>query len=242
MPRSTATLSIDKGALLLAVTNSKAYNAALLKDAAERAEIMRRTAAAFYQATLDDTNGVFQSGVPGAEAARKQLRVALPNGNRVVVPVAWKPLTEKWRKSKRHRAGKNYKGKHRSEGAGLFWLDEGVLRTAFDGWIKGRGQVSAAKPRIRRLQGGQNQITYALEFKKLPVGFLDVALRRALLRGAIAGRSESALEDLPIPASVPRRGVWRAAWPEAYRPTMRPLAMRLGRAMQEQILKSLRRR
>lgn len=242
MPRSTATLSIDKGALLAAVTNSKAYNVALLKDAAVRSEIVRRTAAAFYQATLDDTNQVFQSGVPGAKAARKQLRVALPNGSRVVVPVAWHPLSKRWRDSKRYRAGKNYTGKQRSVGAGLFWLDEGVLRTVFDGWVQGRGQVSAAKPRIRRLQSDQNLITYALEFKELPVGFLDVALRRALLRGATAGRSTSALERLPIPASLPRRGVWRAAWPEAYRPTMRPLAMRLGRAMQEQILKSLKRR
>lgn len=242
MPKGRATLTIDKNALLSAVVRTKGYGDALLKHAAQQQAELQQIGSAYYQATLDGANQLFQDGVPNAAQPRKTLLTQLPSGKQARVDVAWKALSKGWRTNKSRRSRRNYKGPNPSVGAGLFWLDTGKLRSEFGGWIPGRGQATAKKPHIRFHINGQHEITYVLGFKKLPVRFLDAALRRALIEGAVAGRRGSALEDLPRIANTPRRGVYRAFWPEAYRPTMRPLAMRLGRAMQEQILKSLRRR
>ena len=240
--KTTVSLEANKGKLLAMITGSPQYNEALLRDAAERNERMRQIAESYYQAALAETARLFVAGVPRGNQGRRQIKVRLPGGANAVVSVNWKPLTERWLKSKQRRSRQDYSGKHPSKGAGLFWLDEGKLSEAFSSWIVGRGQVTADKPRIRRLNAKESLVTLSLSFKKLPVGFLDEALRRALLQGTDGGGNVIGQEGLTIPAANTHRGVWRAAWPEYRRPTMRPLAARLGRSMQEQLLKSLKRR
>lgn len=233
-------LVVNRQALLKAITSSKGYGDALLKRANERQTELERVATAFYDATLKGANKVFQDGVLGADKSRKQLKVALPNGRNVTVEVGWKALSQPWRKDKSKRGHARYAGRNKSYGAGKFWLDTGQLRQEFGGWIPGRAIVLHSKPHIRFHINGRHTIEHVLRFKELPVRFLDAALRRALIEGAVAEGRVSEWQDMPITSHT--RGVYRAFWAEAYRPTMRPLASRLGRAMQEQILKTLRRR
>lgn len=235
-------LQIDEAGLLKAIVRSKSYGDEMHRRAVAKSSELQKIGSAYYQATLDGASQLFQQGAAGADSGRQRLSVRLPSGRNAHVGVEWHALSKKWRKDKLRRGRRGYSGPNPSYGAGKFWLDTGALREAFAGWVPGRGIVIAVKPRIRLLGGKDHQITYTLEFKKLPVRFLDAALRRALVLGAVAGRRVIEVEEMPKLANMPRRGLYRGFWPEALRPTMRPLAMRLGRAMQEQILKSLRRR
>lgn len=238
---SVVHLQINKQKLLGVLLRDKGMLAAVTARAVARQQELEGISEAFYQATLRATNGLFDSGVKGAEDGRQQIRVPLPNGGNAQVKVAWEPLTARWLKDKARRGNKKYAGPHPSHGAGMFWLDTGQLRTAFAGWFPGKAKVTPSKPRIRLASGRDGfLISHPIAFKKLSPGFLDAALRRALIAGAVAGRRDAALEALR--RSSKRGGLYRAIVPEGYRPTLRPLAMRLGRAMQEQILKTLRRR
>jgi hypothetical protein len=241
MAKSTVSLQINEKKLLAAVLRTKDMLAAVTERAVRQQAELEAVGTAFYQATLRATGELFQSGVQGASGTRQQLRVPLPSGGSAQVNVAWNPLTARWLKDKARRGGKKYAGPHKSYGAGMFWLDTGQLRTAFAAWLPGKAKVTPSKPRIRLLSDGKGfQVSHPIAFRKLSPGFLDQALRRALIAGAVAGRRGAALEALR--RSSKRGGLYRAIVPEGYRPTMRPLAMRLGRAMQEQILKTLRRR
>jgi hypothetical protein len=234
-------LQIDKEKLLGVVLRDKGMLAAVTARAVARQKELEAIGASFYSATLKATGGLLESGVQGADKPRQQIRVPLPNGASAQVNVAWNPLTARWLKDKARRGRKKYAGPHKSYGPGMFWLDTGQLRTAFAGWLPGKGKVTPSKPRIRLASGRDGfLVSHPIAFKKLSPGFLDQALRRALIAGAVAGRRGAALEALR--RSSKRGGLYRAIVPEGYRPTMRPLAMRLGRAMQEQILKTLRRR
>jgi hypothetical protein len=234
-----ATLQVNESALLAAITRSKGYETALHKRAVERQAELQQVASAFYQGALNAASQVFQEGATGADSGRVRLKAAGPYGKNVQANVAWKPLSKRWRKEKARRAAANYEGADKSLGPHLFWLDTGLLRATFAGWIPGKGKATVGKPNIRTLAKGKTQVTYAIGFKKLPIGFLDTALRRALIEGAHAGRDATLV---PMHRAKRKEGLYRAFWAEELRPTMRPLAMRLGRAMQEQILKILRRR
>lgn len=234
-------LQINKDKLLGVMLRDKGLLAAVTARAVARQKELEAIGASFYEATLRATGGLFESGVQGGEGSRQQIRVTLPSGANAQVNVAWDPLAASWLKDKKRRGNKKYVGPHKSYGPDKFWLDTGQLRAAFAGWLPGKGKVTPSKPRIRLASDRHGfLVSHPIAFKKLSPGFLDAALRRALIAGAVAGRRGAALEALR--RSSKRGGLYRAIVPEGYRPTMRPLAMRLGRAMQEQILKTLRRR
>jgi hypothetical protein len=237
---TTVTMEFDEDALRAVVMRHKGVLKAVTERALDRQHSLEVIGTNFYQAALADTQRILNDGVQGANQPRKQLRVRLPGGRNVQVAVDWKPLSMAWRENKRERALGAYNGKLRSIGPRVFWLDTGELRTAFAGWVPGKAGMTKSKPRIRHLGNGDFQIDHPLVFKKLSPAFLDQALRRALIAGAAAGRRGATPE--PLRRTSQRGGIYRAFLTEVRRPTMRPLAIRLGKAMQEQMIKILRRR
>lgn len=233
--------------------NEKALRALVLKHHGVQKAVQTRavgkqhflevTGTAFYQAALDATQKLLNEGIPGNTQPRSQILVSnpyLPGGRRMQVAVDWKALSKAWRENKHERAKGSYRGKLRSVGPTVFWLDTGTLRTAFAAWAPGKARMSHSKPIIRQLGNGDFQVDHPLVFRKLTPAFLDRALRRALIEGAAAGRRGVVLE--PLGRTNKRDGVYRAFLNEGRRPLMRPLANRLGIAMQEQMTKLLRRR
>ena len=239
---SVSPLQANEGALLVAITRTEQYKRKVSQFAAKKSRELAGVGTGFYGAAITGTNELFQEGAGGVIGPRRRLLVKLPGGKRAQVQIDWEALSQAWHEEKKHRASSDYKGKHRSIGPEKFWLDEGKLRAAFSSFSLGRGKATS-KFVVQRLSKGEYRVDFVLELEKLPVRFLDSALRRALIRGASTGRRETDLERMAgMPAGHHRfGGVYRAAWTEALRPLMRPLAMRLGRAMQEQIIKSLRR-
>lgn len=233
-------LTANEGALLAAITRTEQYKRKVTQYAAKKSSELEGIGTGFYEAALSGTNDLMQQGAPGAIGPRRRLLVQLPGGKRAQVQIDWEALSEAWREEKRHRASSAYKGSRRSVGAERFWLDTGKLRAAFSSFSLGRGKATSNFV-VQKLSKGEYRVDFVLDLEKLPVRFLDHALRRALIQGASTGRRETDLKRMAgMPGSRPR-GVYRAAWTEALRPLMRPLAMRLGRAMQEQIIQSLRR-
>ena len=233
-------IEINMDALRAVVLQHKGTLAAITERANGKQADLEVIGTNFYQAALADTQQVLNDGVQGASQPRSQLRVRLPGGRRVQVAVDWRPLSLDWRENKQKRAQGSYKGKLRSIGPRVFWLDTGTLRNAFAGWVPGKAGMSKSKPIIRLLSNGDFQVDHPLAFKKLSPAFLDQALRRALIAGAEAGRRGAMPE--PLGRTNRRDGVYRAFLTEVRRPLMRPLAIRLGKAMQEQMTKLLRRR
>lgn len=237
---TSVSFEINEGALRAMVLQHKGVLAAITERANGKQADLEVIGTNFFQAALADTQKVLNDGVQGANQPRTRLRVRLPGGRHVQVAVDWKPLSIDWRENKRERAMGNYKGKLRSIGPRVFWLDTGTLRNAFAGWVPGKAGMTKSKPRIRLLSNGDFQVDHPLAFKKLSPAFLDQALRRALIAGAEAGRRGAVLE--PLGRTNRQDGVYRAFKTEVRRPLMRPLAIRLGKAMQEQMTKLLRRR
>ena len=237
---TTVSFHLDMDALRAVVLHNKGTMALITERAKGKQADLEKVGTDFYQAALADTQMVLNDGVQGANHPRSQLRVRLPSGRRVQVGVDWKALSLGWRDNKRERARGNYNGKLRSIGPRVFWLDTGTLRNALAGWVPGKAGMTKSKPRIKLLSNGNFQVDHPLAFRKLSPAFLDQALRRALIAGAEAGR-RGAMPEL-LSRTNRREGVYRAFLPEVRRPLMRPLAIRLGKAMQEQMTKLLRRR
>lgn len=240
MANTTVSFEMDEDALRAVVLRHKGLLKAVTARALGKQADLEVVGTNFYQAALDATQQILNDGVQGAAQPRKALRVRLPGGRKVQVDVAWRPLSPAWRINKQERAKGAYSGKLRSIGPRVFWLDTGELRTAFAGWVPGKAGMAKSKPRIKQLSNGDFQIDHPLAFKKLSPAFLDQALRRALIAGAAAGRRGAMPE--PLRRTSRRDGLYRAFLTEVRRPTMRPLAIRLGKAMQEQMIKILRRR
>lgn len=237
---TTVTMELDMDALRAVVLKHKGTLAAITAQALGKQADLEVVGTNFYQAALGATQDILNEGIQGAAQPRKQLRVRVPGGRKVQVSVAWRPLSPAWRLNKQERAQTSYGGKLRSLGPRVFWLDTGELRSAFAGWLPGKAGMHKAKPKIRQLSNGDFEITHPLDFRKLSPAFLDQALRRALIVGAAAGRRGAMPE--PLSRTSKREGVYRAFLTEVRRPTMRPLAIRLGREMQDQFIKILRRR
>lgn len=234
---------LDADKLRAVVLQHKGVQAAIAERARSKQRDLEVVGTNFYQAALDATQQLFNEGIPGNEKPRSQFQISnpyLPGGKRMQVSVDWKALSLAWRENKRGRALGSYSGKLRSIGPKVFWLDTGVLRAAFQVWAPGKARMVHSKPIIRLLANGDFQVDHPLAFKKLSPAFLDQALRRALIAGAAAGRRGAVLE--PLGRTNKRDGVYRAFLNEVRRPLMRPLAIRLGKAMQEQMTKLLRRR
>lgn len=239
---NTATLTIDKSRLLAAIVRSPDYKKRIQEYADERIAELEQVAGAYYQAALEGVNALLQTGVKNGSQPHHQIKVKLPNGRITTVQVDWRALSAGWLAEKRDRSAAGYKAKNRSHGADLFWLDQGKLRAAFAGWMPGRAGVHVSRPKLTASGTYQRRIEYRISFNRLTPSFLDIVLRRALIAGASAGNGVVPTVQLVAMSSRPQRGVWRAYQPEIWRPTMRPLAMRLGKAMQQQILKTLNRR
>lgn len=239
---TTVTMELDMDALRAVVLKHKGTLAAVKAHALGKQADLEVVGTNFYQAAISATQELFNEGIPGNDQPRHRLQVSnpnLPGGRRMQVAVAWKPLSHAWRENKRERAMGSYTGRYRSIGHRVFWLDTGTLRAAFAAWAPGKARMSKSKPKIIQLSNGDFQIEHPLAFRKLSPVFLDQALRRALIAGAAAGRG-AVLE--PLSRTNKRDGVYRAVLNESRRPLMRPLAIRLGKAMQEQMTKLLRRR
>lgn len=240
---TSVSFELNANALRAVVLQHKGTLAAVTERARSKQADLEVVGTNFFQAAIDATQEHFNAGIPGNDKSRSQLRVSnpnLPGGRRMQVAVDWKPLSLDWRDNKRERALGSYSGKLRSIGPRVFWLDTGTLSTAFAAWAPGKARMTKSKPIIRLLSNGDFQVDHPLAFKKLSPAFLDQALRRALIAGAAAGRRGVVLE--PLGRTNKRGGIYRAVSNEVRRPLMRPLAIRLGKAMQEQMTKLLRRR
>lgn len=237
-----SSLEIDSEQVLAAVLRSDAYRKRVEKYARDSQAELQAIGQSFYESAVDGANELLQEGLPNASSARRRISVRMPGGRGAYASVAWMPLSPKWLAEKAHRASSKYHGKRRSHGAGRFWLDTGKLRTAFGSKIPVQAKAKATATPVR-IGKGQWLVTFTLQLKEITPRFLDSALRRALLQGADPKQRAVGLVDMvAMPRGKRLQGVYRAAWTEAYRPLMRPLAMRLGQAMQQQILKTLKRR
>lgn len=240
---TSVSFEFDEKALRAVVLKHKGTIAAVTQRALAKQADLEVIGTNFYQAAVGATQSLLKEGIPGNTQPRSQFRVSnpyLPGGRRIQVAVDWKALSQAWRENKRERATSGYRGKLRSVGPTVFWLDTGTLHAAFAAWAPGKARMNKSKPIIRSLGNGDFQVDHPLVFKKLSPAFLDQALRRALIAGAAAGRRGVVLE--PLGRTNKRDGVYRAFLNEGRRPLMRPLANRLGKAMQEQMTKLLRRR
>lgn len=241
-----------RAALLAKVTKSTLYVSKLKQWADRKADKAAAVATLHYEGAIAEIGELLDDGVAGGAVARSSLNISTPSNGRVAVQVKWAALNAGWlaEKNSRSRGGKGGRGKRggkgrgKSIGAGRFWLDEGKLSRAFRTGIRGKGTVSVV-PVLREKRGGDFEITFEFRFEKLPARYLDRAIRRSLLRGATGLGGGLGLIDIPdseLTTAGKPRGLARGGWPEMMRPLMRPIAQRLGRAMQQQILKSLRRR
>lgn len=240
---TSVSFSFDEKALRALVLQHKGVQKAITERARGKQADLEVVGTNFYQAALDATQQLLNEGLPNNAQPRSQFQVSnpyLPGGRRMQIVVDWAALSKSWRESKHKRAQRGYAGLGRSIGPTVFWLDTGTLRTAFAAWAPGKARMVHSKPIIRQLSNGDFQVDHPLAFKKLTPAFLDRALRRALIEGAAAGRRGVVLE--PLGRTNKRDGVYRAFLNEGRRPLMRPLANRLGKAMQEQMTKLLRRR
>ena len=240
---TTVSFELNKDALLAVVLKHKGTLKAVQTRAEGKQHFLEVIGTNFYQAAVDATQELLNEGIPGNAQPHSRLLVNnpyRPGGQRMQVAVNWKALSQSWRENKRERAHSGYRGKLRSVGPKAFWLDTGTLRAAFAAWAPGKARMSKSKPIIRQLSNGDFRVDHPLAFKRLSPAFLDQALRRALIAGAAAGRRGVVLE--PFTRSVKSGDLYRAVLNEGRRPLMRPLANRLGKAMQEQMIKLLRRR
>lgn len=240
---TSVSFEFNEKALRALVLKHKGVQKAVETRAVGKQHFLEVIGTNFYQAAVDATQKLLNEGIPGNTQPRSQFLVSnpyLPGGRRMQVAVDWKALSKPWRESKHKRAQRGYAGLGRSIGPTVFWLDTGTLHAAFAAWAPGKARMSKSKPIIRQLSNGDFQVDHPLVFKKLSPAFLDQALRRALIAGAAAGRRGVVLE--PLGRTNKRDGVYRAFLNEGRRPLMRPLANRLGKAMQEQMIKLLRRR
>lgn len=262
MARKTAVAKITnleqvKDRVLAKVTASTLYVRKLDEELHKRAELADAVAGEHYENVLRQIHDeVLLEGVSPATSGRTQLTVKSPEGP-AGVQLNWSPLSKRWLANKRYRAGAGYKFnpnratrgtigavRGRSYGPNAFWLDERKLARAFKSSVMGKGKARVYYTRTE-LTNGDYAVEFVVTFNRLPARYLDVAIRRSLLRGATGMGSLGGLVDLPIsllPTGDRARGIYRGGWPEYHRPMMRPIAQRLGRAMKVQILKSLNRR
>lgn len=240
---------VDRNALLAKITRSTQYVSKLRQFAERRAAAMQATAEEHYQGAIAEIGELLEDGVGGAATPLSRLFVDSPANGRVAVAVQWSPLHSNWLKEKRNRSIATFrsKGRHprgKSFGPNQFWLDERKFVSAYRNRILGKGAASVDL-RMREMRGGDFELRFELRLDKLPARYLDRAIRRSLMRGAGGSGRNFGLIDIPeselTSASKPR-GLARGGWPEQMRPLMRPIAQRLGRAMKQQILKTLNRR
>lgn len=256
MARTTAKvteLKIDHQAILAKVTASGQYVSKIRAFAERRAGAMERVAEEHYQGAIKEIQDLLEDGISGAAAPMSRLFIETPANGRVAVGVNWAPLHPRWLSSKANRSRPGYtptrgsvRSKHpkgRSYGANSFWLDEKKFLSAYRSRVSGQGTVSVDL-RMREMKGGSFELRLELRLNKLPARYLDRAIRRSLIKGAGGTGSLGGLIEIPrseLTSSTNSRGLARGGWPEQMRPLMRPIAQRLGRAMQKQILKTLNR-
>lgn len=229
---------------------------ALRKLAEKKRQAIELDATMHYQSAINAIDDILTDGHAGAAAPVSRIYADSPTGVSLPVAVKWNSLSSKWLKNKAFRSKPGYAPKRmrngtraerprgRSFGAHAFWLDERKLSHAFKQQVVGRGKANATY-RMKEIKGGDFELVFDVRFDKLPARYLDRAIRRALIKGAgelgnasVLG-SDFSTSDL-TQTSHPR-GLARGGWAEALRPTMAPISRRLGRAMKEQILRSIAR-
>jgi hypothetical protein len=259
MPANT-TAKIDevslnkaKTKILLAVTRTKEYADRIDDEAETISKALQNVTEAYYERAIDAIADMAEGGMSGASSPMGGRSFETPEGRSVNVQFKNDSLSSSWLEEKQHRASgdwkpRKFKDGHRSSrgrsyGPDHFWLDTRKLGNAL-GRYRGRGGVTV-KPRIQRRRGGIFEITFRIALKGLPSRYLDLAIRRSLIQGAGGPDRASAILELQAshaPQSNRPQGVGRGYWPEFHRPTMRPIAQRLGRALKTQLKKIINRR
>jgi hypothetical protein len=246
-------LRLAKSKILLAVTRGREYADRIDQEAATISERLEQVTSAYYEKAIDAVADIAEAGMSGAETAMGTRAFETPEGAPVKVQFKGDALSQSWLEDKRGRAyggGKRRKFKDGrkpkkglSFGAGRFWLDERKLGPAL---AKNRGLgIVTVTPKITGGRRSDFKITFRIALKGLPSRYLDLAIRRSLVQGAGGpDRASAILEFSDSHATKTSRptGVGRGFWPEVRRPTMRPIAQRLGRALKKQLLKIINRR
>jgi hypothetical protein len=246
-------LRLAQGKILLAVTRTKEYADRIDSEAAEISGRLEQTTSAYYERAIDLIADMAEAGMSGAHEAMGSRPIETPEGATIKVQLKGKKLSKSWLDDKESRAyggGRRRKFKDgrkpkrgASFGAGRFWLDERKLgpKLALN---RGLGTVTVTS----KITGGRRvdfKITFRIALKGLPSRYLDLAIRRSLVQGAGGPDRASAIlefSDSHATKSSRPTGVGRGFWPEVRRPTMRPIAQRLGRALKKQLLKIINRR
>lgn len=245
-----------KDEILAKVTASSLYVKKLKPFLDDRMFDVEITAENHYNRTLEVIEDSLKDGAARGSMGHSSIETI---EGRVTLKPGWRPLSKSWLKDKKRRSKPGYtpnknmrRGKAmgspgrvrgRSFGADRHWLDEKKFYNAFKSSVLGRGKVDVEYT-MKEMRDGTYAVEYRLVLGNLPAGYLNQAIRRSLILGA-EGAGSGGLVDLPksmLTKSRNPRGLARGGWPEYHQPLMRPIAQRLGRAMKQQILKSLARR
>lgn len=239
--------------ILLAVTRSKEYADRIDAEAETISRALQNVTEAYYERTIDAIADMAEGGMSGATSPMGERSFETPEGKAVNVRFKGKPLSKSWLEEKTRRSSSTWQprkyadgrrsSRGRSFGPDSFWLDTRKLGNAL-GRYRGKGGVTVTS----RITGGRRsdfKITFRIALKGLPSRYLDLAIRRSLIQGA--GGPDRASAILEFPASYAMKtsrpqGVGRGYVPERRRPTMRPIAQRLGRALKKQLIKIINRR
>jgi len=177
------------------------------------------------------------SGMPSATASGGQTISFGTIGGKVgtIRTVPWKPLTEPYRK----RRPKSFK----------MWRKEGRLFGAYNTFIAGRGSVAVQEETTKR-NHHKNKVNlqFLLQFSPMPFPF-NKAVSQPFVRTeeffSLEGVEFHAMQDMTQP--IDRLGLGRARFPEydtarpnASRPFLRRMSMKLGQEMHKDILRKLR--
>lgn len=262
MARKPAIVKIEnlkglKDEILAKVTASTQYVSELKPFLNDRMFDVEIVAEDHYNRTLEVIEDMLRDGAGRGSVGHTALQTI---EGRVNIPRGWLPLSKSWLHDKKRRSKPGYtpnknmrRGKAaagtpgrvrgRSYGADRFWLDEKKFYNAFKSSVLGRGKVDVEYT-MKEMRDGTYAVEYRLVLGNLPAGYLNQAIRRSLILGTV-GAGSGGMVDLPksmLTKSRNPRGLARGGWPEYHQPLMRPIAQRLGRAMKQQILKSLARR
>lgn len=243
-------LRLARSKIVLAVTRTREYADRIDAEAAEISGRLQNVTEAYYERAIDAIADIAEGGIFPAEAPMGTRPFETPEGKPVSVKFKGKPLSKDWLENKQSRVGQRRKFKDgrkpkrgKSYGPHSFWLDERKLGPAL-GKNRGNGIVIVTS----KITGGKRsdfKITFRIALKGLPSRYLDLAIRRSLVQGAGGPDRASAIlefSDSHATKSANPTGVGRGFWPEVLRPTMRPIAQRLGRALKKQLIKIINRR
>lgn len=256
-------LRIAQSKIVLAVTFSKEYKAIVGEEADRIGRNLKEVAEDYYSTALNNIANVVDGGLRPATAPLGTRRFEAPGekGTETVEVELGKygkprrgkmlgnePLSKSWLREKKLRSMGNWKprfgsSRKKSVGPNDFWRDTRKLGAKFEPY-RDMGKAIVLS-RIVNRRGGISEITFRIALNKLPSRYLDLAIRRSLIQGAGGPDRATAILDFSASHAVTSSrptGVRRGFWPEVWRPTMRPIAQRLGRALKKQLIKTINRR